>query len=169
MAASIIKLKRSSVPNRVPQLTDLEWGELALNTYDAAIYTKINDGSEDGDQIVDLTLGSYARIQTYEFTATEGQTTFTIAGGYKVGSLTAFYNGVLLLQRQFSATNRSTITLDFPAQEGDQITILKPVNIVVDQLEKESEINDELISEEFTWSSQKISEMISFGTDGGTY
>jgi hypothetical protein len=37
---SIIKLKRSDVSNRIPQLSSLEFGELALNTTDGKIFFK---------------------------------------------------------------------------------------------------------------------------------
>jgi len=38
MAASIIKLKRSSVPGKKPTVNDLPLGELGLNTYDGRPY-----------------------------------------------------------------------------------------------------------------------------------
>ena len=37
---TLIKIKRSDVPGRVPTVGDLELGELAINTYDAKIYAK---------------------------------------------------------------------------------------------------------------------------------
>ena len=37
--ATIIKIKGSAVPNKRPQVTDLNVGELALNTYDAELVT----------------------------------------------------------------------------------------------------------------------------------
>ena len=48
-----INLKRSSVSGKVPTTTQLELGELAVNTYDGKLYLKKNDGS--GDVIVDVT------------------------------------------------------------------------------------------------------------------
>jgi hypothetical protein len=42
---SIIKLKRSTVSNRVPELSSLELGELALNLADGKIFFKENNGS----------------------------------------------------------------------------------------------------------------------------
>jgi hypothetical protein len=35
-----IKLKRSSVPGNIPTITQLELGEIALNTYDGKAYFK---------------------------------------------------------------------------------------------------------------------------------
>jgi hypothetical protein len=43
---AVVKLKRSSVPNKAPLTTDLELGELAINTYDGRVYVKKNNGAE---------------------------------------------------------------------------------------------------------------------------
>ena len=58
--ANTVKLKRSAVASKVPLTTDLQLGELALNTYDGKLYTKKNAGS---DAIVDLS-GSVTSIAT---------------------------------------------------------------------------------------------------------
>lgn len=47
-----IKHKRSDVQNSVPSTADIEFGELALNTYDGRIYFKKNTGT--GDEIVTI-------------------------------------------------------------------------------------------------------------------
>ena len=54
--ASKIKLKRSSIPNKVPQASQLEQGELALNTADGKIFIKKDDGT-----VVDTTQSIYQR------------------------------------------------------------------------------------------------------------
>lgn len=43
--ANVVKLKRSAVAGKVPLTTDLELGELAVNTYDGKLYTKKDDGT----------------------------------------------------------------------------------------------------------------------------
>lgn len=43
--ANTVKLKRSAVAGKVPTTTDLELGELALNTYDGKLYTKKDNGT----------------------------------------------------------------------------------------------------------------------------
>ena len=43
--AQTVKLKRSSVANKVPTASDLELGELAMNTNDGKVYFEKNDGS----------------------------------------------------------------------------------------------------------------------------
>lgn len=53
--ANLIKLKRSAVAGKAPTTSDLELGELALNTYDGKLYTKKDDGTAS---IVELSGGS---------------------------------------------------------------------------------------------------------------
>ena len=43
--AQTVKLKRSSVAEKVPTTSDMELGELAMNTADGKIYFEKNDGS----------------------------------------------------------------------------------------------------------------------------
>ena len=43
--ANTVKIKRSAVSGKVPLTTDLELGELALNTFDGKLYTKKDNGT----------------------------------------------------------------------------------------------------------------------------
>ena len=52
--ANLIKLKRSAVAGKAPTTSDLELGELALNTYDGKLYTKKDNGTAS---IVELSGG----------------------------------------------------------------------------------------------------------------
>tara|TARA_B110000285_G_C14760687_1_gene439413 strand:- start:131 stop:523 length:393 start_codon:yes stop_codon:yes gene_type:complete len=52
LAANEIKLKRSSVESRVPTISDLTLGELAVNTYDGKLFFKKNNGSDSLESIV---------------------------------------------------------------------------------------------------------------------
>ena len=45
--ASIIKLKRSAIAGKVPTITQLELGELAVNTRDGKLFLKRADGTEE--------------------------------------------------------------------------------------------------------------------------
>jgi len=54
--AQTVKLKRSSVAKKVPTASDLELGELAMNTVDGKVYFEKNDGSPSVQTI--LTTGS---------------------------------------------------------------------------------------------------------------
>ena len=58
-----------------------------------------------------------------EFTATAGQTTFTISGGYNVGYVEVLVNGVYISENQYTATNGSTIVLTDANSAGDIVTV----------------------------------------------
>lgn len=66
-----------------------------------------------------------ADITYEEFTATEGQTTFTVTDGYIVEKIAVYLNGVLLNSTDYTATNGSTVVLTSSASLGDLITISK--------------------------------------------
>jgi len=50
--AQTVKLKRSSVAEKVPTTSDLELGELAMNTNDGKVYFEKNDGTPSVQTIV---------------------------------------------------------------------------------------------------------------------
>ena len=69
-----------------------------------------------------------AAIKTAErniFTATAGQTTFTITQGYQVGDIDVFLNGVRLVDSDdYYATNGSTVVLTSGATVGDSLVVV---------------------------------------------
>ena len=50
--AQIIKLRRSSTQGAAPTTSQLNLGEIAINTYDGKLYFEKNDGSETIQSIV---------------------------------------------------------------------------------------------------------------------
>ena len=75
-------------------------------------------------------------VQTkQEFTATEGQTSFTVTGGYTQGYVDVFRNGVRLASDDFTDTSETAIVLTVPAQADDLIEVVKynVASIVVSQ------------------------------------
>lgn len=58
LVANTLKVKRSSVQGKVPLTTDLDLGELAVNTYDGKLFLKKNVGGTE--TIVDVTVGADA-------------------------------------------------------------------------------------------------------------
>ena len=60
-----------------------------------------------------------------EFTATEGQTSFTVAGGYRTGYVDVFRNGVRLGSDDFTDTSGTAIVLTVAAQADDLIEVVK--------------------------------------------
>ena len=66
--------------------------------------------------------GTAAAIQ--EFTATASQTTFSVVGGYNVGSVIVFVNGIQMNDADYTAANGSTVVLTEPRVSGDVVRIL---------------------------------------------
>jgi hypothetical protein len=66
--------------------------------------------------------GSSSAIQ--EFSATSGQTTFTVVGGYQVGSVIVFVNGIQMNNGDYTAANGTTVVLSEPRISGDVVRIL---------------------------------------------
>lgn len=58
------------------------------------------------------------------FTATAGQTTYTFAGGYQVGSTFVWVNGVMLAPADYVATNGTTITFNTPLVLNDEVQVI---------------------------------------------
>ena len=69
--ANTIKLKSSAVAGKVPTSSDLALRELAINTYDGALYMKRNAGTEEiiriaqGNQDYGLITGSSSGTLDY--------------------------------------------------------------------------------------------------------
>jgi len=55
--AQIVKLKRTSVSGKVPTISNIELGELAINTYDGRIFFEKNDGSATVQEILTTNTG----------------------------------------------------------------------------------------------------------------
>jgi len=65
---------------------------------------------------------------TYAFTATAAQTTFTVTGGYTVGLVDVFINGVKLAAADFTASNGTTVVLGTGTGVGNIVEIVKYVS-----------------------------------------
>jgi hypothetical protein len=74
--------------------------------------------------VLSVSGGSITLKSTQTFTATEGQSIFTITNGYTTGLIDVFLNGVYLSPGQTTATNGSTVTLADPAIAGDIIDVI---------------------------------------------
>ena len=60
-----------------------------------------------------------------EFTATEGQTSFTVTGGYTAGYIDVYRNGVRLAADDITISSGTAVVLATPAQAGDIIETIK--------------------------------------------
>ena len=73
MSNQYLKLRRSSVPNKIPDTGSLDFGELALNTYDGLVFMK-KSGSA-GEEVISIGSGGGGTTNTGSF-ATTGSNTF---------------------------------------------------------------------------------------------
>lgn len=132
--AQTIKLKRSSVSGRLPTTSDLELGEVAINTYDGKMYIKKNvGGTESIVEIGGQGGGIASSFTLYEYTATSGQTTFSGSDGnsntlaYDTGTppkILVYLNGVLLDHTtDYTATNGTSVVLTNGAATNDLLQI----------------------------------------------
>ena len=79
--ANQIKIKRSSIANKVPGTSDLALGELALNTNDGKLFTKKDDGTAS---IVELSRSTAPVLETphtisEDYTITTGNNAASIS------------------------------------------------------------------------------------------
>jgi hypothetical protein len=68
--------------------------------------------------------GGNASAAIQEFSATAGQTTFVVAGGYQVGSVIVFVNGIQMNNADYTATDSIDVVLAEPRISGDVVRIL---------------------------------------------
>lgn len=162
--SNTIRLKRNSIPNRVPSSGQLVSGELAVNTYDGKVYLRKEDNAVI-DIVAAQTSGIYAPLISPVFTgipigpnpstnnnsnqlattsfvqsftalqntvsrssisvSVANYSSFNIVGGYPVGKLDLFQNGVKLLENaDFTATDGISVNLTRPAPSGSSLEYL---------------------------------------------
>ena len=62
-----------------------------------------------------------------EFTATGGQTVFTIVGEYTVGTVLVFVNGIQMNSADYTATSGTTVVLTVARNAGDTVRVVSSV------------------------------------------
>lgn len=95
------------------------------NLANTAYYLALNanTGGGGGGGSSNTVIASSYKIQ--EYSATAGQTTFTVTGGYTVNCISVYVNGILLNESDYTATDGNTVTLILPASLGDNVSIAK--------------------------------------------
>ena len=126
-----VQLKRSATAGAIPSTSDLELGELAINTYDGKAYIKKNVGGTQSVVEIGADVSSdMASMTHYLYEASANQTTFTGSDAnneslsYTAGSIAVFLNGVFLDPDDYTATNGSSIVLDDGAKASDYLEIV---------------------------------------------
>ena len=135
-----IRLRRSATAGAIPTTTQLNLGELAINTYDGKLYLKKDvSGTES---IVEIGASGGAQQQTavykeYVYTATNNQTSFSGSDdnsatlSYVVGYLQVFLNGVLLENgTDYTANTSTSVVLVNGANAGDILQISTFVKVL---------------------------------------
>ena len=92
MVGTVVKIKQSSVANKVPSASDLEQGELALNTADVKLYSKnaagaiitLAAGATTVDHVDIVDFGDVNRDVIYDGGSSTG-VLFTTHGAYEGG------------------------------------------------------------------------------------
>jgi hypothetical protein len=120
MTASII-LKKSSVAARVPVAGDLQYGELALNYADGALYYKRSDNTVQ-NLISSGGAGGTSAIDFKTYTATAGQTTFSVA--YTPELVNVYVNGVRLSSGDYTASSGTSVVLASACLAGDIVNLV---------------------------------------------
>jgi len=98
MSNQYLKLRRSSVPNKIPDTGSLDFGELAINTYDGLVFMKKSGSS--GEEVISIGSGGGGGTTNTGSLATTGSNRFngnqTITGSiiFNSGSqITSTYYG----------------------------------------------------------------------------
>ena len=123
-----IRIKRSSVPGKPPGLTDIQLGELGLNTYDAELYTR-RERAGIGTDIIRL--GAGATVTNILYVTRDGSDTNT---GKRLGDAKATIAGAVAV-----ATTSTVIKVAAGSYvENNPITLPNQVSIVGDSLREVS-------------------------------
>ena len=133
-----IRLRRSATAGNIPTTSQLDLGELALNTFDGKIYLK---KEVNGVQSV-VEIGGGGSQQSgvwseYVYTATSNQTSFSGSDdnsqtlSYVTGYLQVFLNGILLDNgTDYTANNTTSVVLTNGAASGDTLQISTFVKVL---------------------------------------
>ena len=133
-----IRLRRSATAGNIPTTSQLDLGELALNTYDGKVYLK---KEVSGVQSV-VEVGGGGSQQSgvwseYVYTATNNQTSFSGSDdnsqtlSYVTGYLQVFLNGILLDNgTDYTANTTTSVVLTNGASAGDTLQISTFVKVL---------------------------------------
>jgi hypothetical protein len=125
--ATPIRIKRSAVPGKKPQVTDLQVGELALNTYDAELVTLRDRFAATGIATDVVPLGAGATVTNVLYVTGDGDDNNT---GKKLGDAKASIAGAVAISTTGDVIKVSAGTYT----ENNPIALPKQVSLVGDSL-----------------------------------
>jgi hypothetical protein len=105
----------------IPSATLGKNSDFYLNNLNGDVYKKVS-----GVWVYQMTIQGVGSIATSQvFTSTSGQSVYTITGGYIVGAVDVYFNGIKLIKTEYTATNGTSVTINVAAQLNDIVEILK--------------------------------------------
>lgn len=121
--AQTIKVKRSAVAGKVPLTTDIDLGELAINTYDGKLFLKKNNGADSIVEVGSLAGFAFAR-KTSNYTASHKDFLYcdTSAGSFTVtlpATPSEGHTVIVVDAKNYFGTNNLTIDRNGSTIEGD--------------------------------------------------
>jgi len=131
--ATPIRIKRSAVPGKRPQVTDLQVGELALNTYDAELVTLRDRFSQTGIGTEVIRVGAGATVTNVIYVTSDGNDNNT---GLKLGDAKGSISGAVAISRTGSIIRVSAGSYI----ENNPIKLPSQVSVVGDSLREVSVI-----------------------------
>jgi len=129
--ATPIRIKRSAVPGKRPQVTDLQVGELALNTYDAELVTLRDRFSQTGISTEVVRLGAGATVTNVIYVTKDGNDNNT---GLKLGDAKSTIAGAVAISSTGSIIRVSAGSY----VENNPVILPSQVSIVGDSLREVS-------------------------------
>ena len=120
--ATPFRIKRSAVPGKAPQVDDLQFGELALNTYDNELYTLRARAGFSTDVV---RVGSGASVTNIYYVTKDGKDTNT---GKKLGDAKATIKSAVSAASTIAGSvvkiSAGTYVEDNPIKVGKQISVV---------------------------------------------
>ncbi len=122
MSNQFLKLRRSAVPGRIPTTSSLDFGEIALNTYDGLAFMKKSGSS--GEEIVTLGTGTgtFGSFTVYSLPTASYDTAF-FEYSIKSGS-NARAGTIMAIQAGSSVNFTETTTTDIGNTTAVSFTVL---------------------------------------------
>ena len=125
--ATPFRIKRTAVPGKAPAVENLQTGELALNTFDAELYTLRDRFAVSGIATDVVRLGAGATVTNILYVTKDGKDTNT---GKKLGDAKATIAGAVAVAAEGTVIKVSAGTY----VENNPIALLPQVSIVGDSL-----------------------------------
>ena len=176
--ANDIVIKRSAVPGKIPTVADLELGELAVNTNDAKVYLKQNDGSESifevgsdklskENNLSDLTSVSEARVNlgigelTADMTGFMSRTDSTISFDNATRTLSLTPTGLISVYYRGKTISFSSVkTIQIANTSGGHYIAIDPVTETLVDVGVTPSIRSDLLVAYIYWDATNAKQLL---------